>query len=100
MESAGGTLHCNVIADMPRDIKEVKNARQRLKEKDENDQFASLLDLSRQEPAVRNLHGGLLPQGWSSAVMSSWKKSSRNVARLILKVSCQSTPPITSGTFT
>ena len=40
---------------MPRDIKQVKNARQKLKEKEDNDQFASLLDLSRQEPAVRNL---------------------------------------------
>ena len=55
VESTGGILHCIVIAGMPRDIKQVKNARQRLKEKDKNDQFASLLDLSRQEPAVRNL---------------------------------------------
>lgn len=46
VESTGGILHCNVMADMPRDLKQVKNARQRLKEKDENDQFASLLDLS------------------------------------------------------
>ena len=55
VESSGGILHCNVMADMPRDIKQVKNARQKLQEKEENDQFASLLDLSRQEPAVRNL---------------------------------------------
>ena len=55
VESTGCILHCNVMADMPRDIKQVKNARQKLKEKEENDQFAGLMDLSRQEPAVRNL---------------------------------------------
>ena len=32
VESTGGILHCNVMADMPRDIKQVKNARQKLKE--------------------------------------------------------------------
>ena len=55
VESTGGILHADVMADMPRDIKQVKNARQNLKEKDDKDQFASLLDLSRKEPAVRNL---------------------------------------------
>ena len=55
VENTGGILHCDVMADMPRDIKQVKNARQKLKEKEDNDQFASLLDLSRQNPAVRNL---------------------------------------------
>ena len=55
VESTGGILHCDVMADMPRDIKQVKNACQNLKEKDDKDQFASLLDLSRKEPAVRNL---------------------------------------------
>ena len=55
VENTGGILHYDVMADMPRDIKQVKNARQNLKEKEDKDQFASLLDLSRQEPAVRNL---------------------------------------------
>ena len=50
-----GYFALHAMADMHRDIKQVKNARQRLKEKEENDQFASLLDLSRQKPAVRNL---------------------------------------------
>jgi len=40
---------------MLRNVKQVKNTRQKLNEKEENDQFASLLDLSRQEPTVRNL---------------------------------------------
>ena len=55
MESTGGILHCNVMAYMPRDIKQVKYARQKLKDKEENDQFANFLGLSRQEPALRNL---------------------------------------------
>ena len=55
VESTGGILHADVMADMPRDVKQVKNARQNLKEKEDKDQFASLLNLSRKEPAVRNL---------------------------------------------
>ena len=55
VENTGGILHCDVMADMPRDIKQVKNFRQKLKQKEDNDQFASHFDLSRQEPAVRNL---------------------------------------------
>ncbi len=55
VESSGGILDCDVMADMPRDIKQVKNARQNLKEKEDKDQFASLLDLSKQRSCVRNL---------------------------------------------
>ena len=55
VENTGGILHCNVMADMPRDIKQVKNAHQNLKEEEEKDQVVSLLDLSREEPAVHNL---------------------------------------------
>lgn len=62
VESTGVILHCDVMADMPRDIKQVKNARQKLKEKEENDQFASLLDLFKQEPAVRNLQWTPFPR--------------------------------------
>ena len=50
------------MADMPRDIKQVKTARQNLKEKNNKDQFASLLDLSRKEPAVRNLQWNPSPR--------------------------------------
>lgn len=62
VESTGGILRADVMADMPRDIKQVKNARQNLKEKNNKDQFASLLDLSRREPAVRNLQWTLSPR--------------------------------------
>ena len=40
---------------MPRDIKQVKNVRQSLKKKGDIDQFSSLLDLSANNPSVRNL---------------------------------------------
>ena len=40
---------------MPRDVKQISNARQTLKEKEEEDEFASLLGLARQDPAIRNL---------------------------------------------
>ena len=40
---------------MPRDVKQIANARQILKEKEEQDEFASLLGLARQDPAIRNL---------------------------------------------
>ena len=55
VESTGGILHCDVMADMPRDVKQIKNSRQSLKEKENKDQFASLLDLSKQQSSVRNL---------------------------------------------
>ena len=55
VEITGGILNCEVMADMPRDIKQVQNASQNLKEKTDQDQFVSLLDLSKHEPSVRNL---------------------------------------------
>ena len=55
VEEAGGVIYCEVGADMPRDVKQISNARQILKEKEEHDEFASLLGLARQDPAIRNL---------------------------------------------
>ena len=52
VEVAGGILNCEVMADMPRNIKARKNARQNLKEKTDQDQFVSLLDLAKHEPSV------------------------------------------------
>ena len=62
VEVAGGMLNCEVMADMPRDIKQVKNARQNLKEKTDQDQFVSLLDLAKHEPSVRNLQWTPFPR--------------------------------------
>ena len=62
VEVTGGILNCEVMADMPRDIKQVKNARQNLKDKTDQDQFVSLLDLSKHEPSVRNLQWTPFPR--------------------------------------
>lgn len=62
MESTGDILHADVMADMPGDIKQVKNARQNLRAKEDKDQFASLLDLSRKEPTVCNIQWALSPR--------------------------------------
>ena len=40
---------------MPRDVKQTSNVRQTLTEKEEQDEFASLLGLARQDPVIRNL---------------------------------------------
>ncbi|KAK3704120.1 hypothetical protein QZH41_006809 [Actinostola sp. cb2023] len=55
VENAGGIFDCPVMADMPRDIKQVKNARQCLQGKARQDEFPSLLGLSREDQSVRNL---------------------------------------------
>ena len=55
VQEAGGVIYCEVAADMPRDVKQISNARQTLKEKEEEDEFASLLGLARQDLAIRNL---------------------------------------------
>ena len=54
-EAADGVLDCEQSADLPRDRKQVVNARQRAQTKVHEDEFASLLDLSRNDHAVRNL---------------------------------------------
>lgn len=40
---------------MPRDAKQISNARQVLKGKEEQNEFAALLALTTQDPAIRNL---------------------------------------------
>ena len=55
-KAAGGVLTCEQSAELPRDSRQVINARQRAKGKAQvDDEFASLLDLSKRDPAVRNL---------------------------------------------
>ena len=63
VEVTGGIFNCEVMVDMPRDIKQVKNARQNLKEKTDQDQFVSFLDLAKHEPSVRNLQWTPVPKG-------------------------------------
>lgn len=55
VQEAGGVIYCKVAADMPRDVKQISNTRQTLKGKEEQDEFASLHGLARQDPAIRNL---------------------------------------------
>ena len=55
LQGIGGMLHCEQSADMPRDHKQVQNARQRGKAKSDTDEFASLLDLSKEDSSVHNL---------------------------------------------
>lgn len=52
VEEAGGIVHCEVAADMPRDVKQISNARQALKEKEEQNEFISLLGHTTQDPAI------------------------------------------------
>lgn len=55
VEEAGGIIYCEVTANMPRDAKQISNARQVLKGKEEQNEFAALLALTTQDPAIRNL---------------------------------------------
>ena len=48
-QGIGGVLHCEQSAGLPRDHKQVQNARQRGKAKSNIDEFASLLDLAKEE---------------------------------------------------
>ena len=54
-ETAGGVLDCQLSSDLPGDNKQVINARQRAKSKENEDEFASLLDLAKEDKAVHNL---------------------------------------------
>ena len=48
-------LHCEQSVDLPRDHKQVQNAQQRGKAKSDTDEFASLLDLAKEDSLVHNL---------------------------------------------
>ena len=54
-EEAGGVLDCEQSADLPRDSKQVVNARQRSQSKANEEEFASLLDRSKNDKVLRNL---------------------------------------------
>ena len=55
IEEAGGIVHCEIAADMPRDVKQVSNARQALKEREEQNEFAALLGHAKQDAGIRNM---------------------------------------------
>ena len=51
----GGVLDCELAAELPRNNKQVKNARQRVTSREREDEFASLLQLAKEDVSVRNL---------------------------------------------
>ncbi|KAJ7375266.1 hypothetical protein OS493_002013 [Desmophyllum pertusum] len=55
VEKAGGIFGCEVMADMPRDVKQIKNARQSLNDNESKSEFARLLGLAKDTPSVKNL---------------------------------------------
>ena len=54
-QNVGGVLDCELSSELPRDSKQVKNARQRVAGKTREDEFAGLLELAKEDPVVRNL---------------------------------------------
>ena len=51
----GGVLDCEHPVELPRDSKQVKNARQRVTSRECEDEFASLLGLAKEDVSVRSL---------------------------------------------
>ena len=51
----GGMLDCELAPELPRDSKQVKNTRQRVTSREREDEFASLLELAKEDVSVRNL---------------------------------------------
>lgn len=54
-EAAGGILDCEQSADLPRDSKQVINARHRAQNKASREEFATLLDLAKDHKDVHSL---------------------------------------------
>jgi len=61
-EDVGSVLDCEQSADLPRDSKQVINARQRSQNKAYEKEFASLLDRSKNDKALRNLQWTAAPR--------------------------------------
>lgn len=55
VERVGGIIGCQEMADMPRDKKQVINARATVTSKEKEDEFTSLLTMAKTDPTVRNL---------------------------------------------
>ena len=51
----GGVLDCELAAKLPRDSKQVKNAHQRVTSREREDEFASLLELAKEDVSIHNL---------------------------------------------
>ena len=54
-EEAGGVINVEAISDVPRNLQQVKNARQRLRMKKQNDEFQDLLSCSAKNDDVKGL---------------------------------------------
>ena len=54
-EEAGGVIDVEAISDVPRNLQQVKNARQRLRMKKQNDEFQDLLSCSAENDDVKGL---------------------------------------------
>ena len=55
MKEVGGMVNCEIVAHMPRNVKQISNVRQASKEQEEQKEFVSLLDHGRQDTAIRNM---------------------------------------------
>ena len=51
----GGVLDCELATEFPRDGKQVKKSRQRVTSREREDEFASLLELAKEDVSVHNL---------------------------------------------
>ena len=54
-EQAGGVIDLEAISDVPRNVQQIKNARQRLRMKKQKDEFQDLLSLSAENKDVKGL---------------------------------------------
>lgn len=54
-EAVGGMLDCELSSELPRNSKQVQNARQRVASKAQEDEFATLLELAKEDKTVHNL---------------------------------------------
>ena len=55
LEAVGGMLDCELSSELPCNSKQVQNARQRATSKAREDEFATLLQLSKEDKTVHNL---------------------------------------------
>lgn len=59
---SGGAINCESVSDLPRNIKQVKNARTRIKAKQKEQEFIALLDLTQNNSCIKNLQWTPVPR--------------------------------------
>ena len=62
VQQVGGIISCEAIADMPRDKKQVVNARSAIDSKEKEDEFSSLLSMAKADPSVHHLQWTAFPR--------------------------------------